>query len=426
MGKARPAPDSAPRPPQDNLLEWSGIPSHFLDYPPSWPWDIEIILLPALCEKLGLPPEDCEEVLRLLVDLSDLILKEGLQGEVNLLSVFNRTEKGDASRRRLVKRIAELTPSERLSCCSTSWLNVRIVDGRALFLNPHNEGELLFGDDPLARIQNGLMGIDARTLASPRSSGRGCYWLLPCPAFEIQPCEIPGIRKVTDVTIPGLYVGTPLTRMNAEIAEWRDCFWRSDIVHGYDQAGKTIQDAWHQQVPSASEPDPVYRFIREPSERLRNEALLFLRHVHEIGPGQGGASGSGQPHVATELSPSSHRTTELAGEEKGRWYHDQDETPPPEFKFGPLGGYKKDLTEVCLLGQVDHRVFAKECTGENGCLWARKLSRSESAYPFGVWFKTEGNFRGAEQRLESLRNSKSDPNNTEAQSDDDSPTPTTG
>jgi hypothetical protein len=76
MGTIRLVPDSAPSPPHDNLLGWTGIPSHFLDYPSSWPWNIEIILLPALCQKLGvpIPGTGCEEVLRLLVDLSDLIL----------------------------------------------------------------------------------------------------------------------------------------------------------------------------------------------------------------------------------------------------------------------------------------------------------------------------------------------------------------
>ena len=49
---------------------------------------------------------------------------------------------------------------ERLRCCVNDKVNVRIVDGRALLLDPDTKDKLLFGneDDPIAWVHNGLSG----------------------------------------------------------------------------------------------------------------------------------------------------------------------------------------------------------------------------------------------------------------------------
>ena len=61
-----------------------------------------------------------KSLLRLLVDLSGIILKEGSRGDVDLLAVFNSGQKKGGVRRRWVKRIAELQPSERLQMWGTA------------------------------------------------------------------------------------------------------------------------------------------------------------------------------------------------------------------------------------------------------------------------------------------------------------------
>jgi hypothetical protein len=362
---------------------------------------IDVYLLGSMFEQLGV---DYIDVCRLLFDLSDVILRDRLQEEVDLLAVLKRTKHETASRKRLAQSVVDLKPIDRLRCCAHNWANVRVVDGRALCLDPNAEGKLLFGDDPVAWIKNGLWAIDWRVLPPQTSFGWGSGWLRPCPAFLIQPCEIPGTRKITTSTIPAINIGTRFT--NTVITEWRAGFWLRDIGAGYALSGKKLQAAWLEQVPNASEPDPVCRFIREPSEHLRDEALLFLRQVHDKPKERMGAGGSGQPQNATDASPSSNRTIEPAGEEKVRWYHDQNETRPPEFKSGPRTGYKYELAPACLQGSADHRAFANECADENGGLWVRKLGRSESKFNFEVWFKTERNFEDAKQWLESLRKSK--------------------
>lgn len=212
-----------------------------------------------------------------------------------------------------------------------------------------------------------------------------------------------------------LYLGTGSA--NTEISEWRAAFWFKDIADGYTQSGKQLQAYWLQQVPNTSDPDPVYRFIREPSDRLRNEAQVFLQQVHDKVQKQTGAAGG---QTATESSsaytatnPSADQIAEPADDQEERWYHNADETPPSGFKYGFLAGYKREFAEVCFETRADHRSFADACIGNTSCFWVRKLTRLENKYPFGIWFKAEDDFQAAERRLTKLRESKTESNTPE-------------
>jgi len=119
-----------------------------------WPWDITIIEVPALLQKIGLPQACHDEVRQLLIDLSSVIVSDGLPDDVDRRSI-KLGEKGIDSRKDWVERITRLPPSDRLSCCGHSKANVRIVEGRALFLEQDQEDKLLFGNDPIAWIRNG-------------------------------------------------------------------------------------------------------------------------------------------------------------------------------------------------------------------------------------------------------------------------------
>jgi len=90
----------------------------------------------------------------LLIDLSSVIVSDGLPDDVDRRSI-KLGEKGIDSRKDWVERITRLPPSDRLSCCGHSKANVRIVEGRALFLEQDQEDKLLFGNDPIAWIRNG-------------------------------------------------------------------------------------------------------------------------------------------------------------------------------------------------------------------------------------------------------------------------------
>jgi hypothetical protein len=399
----------------------TGIPLHFCDRPDSWPWDVEIVDLSALHRTINLSQVSLEETLRLLVDLADESLKAKLAGNENLPPVVMLTDKEAKLRSTFAQRIAELLSLERLNCCGHSKANVQL-SGRPLLLGPGHEGELLFGDDPIAWIRNGLHAIDARTLSSLDSWGIGIGSLLPCPTLRIELRETEG-HRITSPTIPALYIG--LRPVNQVIDEWRATFWLRDIQEGYALAGEQLQAHWRGRVPGTSELDPVYRFIREPSERLRDEALLFLRQAHETLKKQTGAGDSGRQHKATESSTASsasnHQKNEPKGKKKRRWYYDQDENLPPEFKCGPLPGHKKEFAQVCIERELDHRTFEKACL--EGYFGVQKLKRSESEYPFGVWFKTEDDLKDAKLRLAELRKAKAAPDTVEGNSADDSTEP---
>lgn len=397
---------------QTNLLGLVSLPLHLCHWPPGWLWDVEIVDLPALYQKTKLRQVTRKETLRLLLDLSDGILKTGSKDEADLPPLFKLTDKEAKFRSRFAQRIGELTAVERLGCCGHSKANVKFSDGRPLLLDPWHEGELLFGDDPIAWIRNGLWALDQRVLRSLPPTSLG---FLPCPALTIRPCELPGGRKITTPTNPALYIG--LRPVNQVIDEWRAHFWFQNIRDGYALAGERLQERWLQRVPNTSEPDPVYRFIREPSERLRDEALIFLRHAHDKVRGSKGV-GRGKPHnMGAKPSPLAPRSP------KKPWYHGQDEERPPEFKFGPLAGQKKELKDVCLQGQVDHRTFANACNEKDGGLWARALKKTESRHKFGVWFNSEPNFEEATKRLENLRKSKPTLDTAEGELADDSTEP---
>jgi hypothetical protein len=318
--------------------------------------------VPALLQKIELP-QDCHEGLRqLLMDLSSVIVTDDLPDDVDLRSITLGEEDAD-SRKDWVERITRLTPSDRLSCCGHSKASVRIVEGRALFLEQDflcseqdHEDKLLFGSDPIAWIRNGLWALDQRVLPSLLSL-IGLSGLRPCPAMIIQPCELPGGRKITAPTIPAVYVGT--LGVNKEIDRWRAIFWFREIREGYALAGKELHASWVQRAPGASEPDPVYRFLLKPCEDLRNEALLFLRHAH--GKVQG-SKDTGGSSVHTD--------------------------PPPENQGwrGPIEGQLAELAE---------RIHTTEKTlktmSMRGTLWLRKVAGQR----FQVWFKTNDEYSAA-------------------------------
>jgi hypothetical protein len=325
-----------------------------------------------------------EEVLRLLIDLSDAGLKAGLKDEEDMPPVLKLTEKETRVRPRFAQRLKELTSKERLSCCGHSEANVQLVEGRPLLLDPWHEGDLLFGDDPIAWIRNGLHAIDRRVLRSlppmvPVSD------FLPCPALTIQPCELPGGRKITTPTIPALYIG--LHPVNQVIDEWRAHFWFRDIQDGYARAGERLQERWLQRVPNTSEPDPVYRFIREPSERLRDEALIFLRHAHDKPKERTGADGDKGAKTA--------RANRGAKPRRGSWAHT---TPPPveqNWWQPPLIGSLKDLAKAIGVSQS---VIKKKDRNES--LWVLSVH----AKKYQVWFKTEHEYKQARSKMPDERN----------------------
>ena len=88
---------------------------------------------------------------------------------------------------------------------------------------------------------------------------------------------------------------------------------------------------------------------------------------------------------------------------KKPWYHNEDDEPPPEYKFGGLCGMKKELSATCYPQKMDGRTFEKKF--RYGSLWARKFK--EGLYE--VWFKGEPVYEAAKKRLEELRRSRSKP-----------------
>ena len=407
-----------------NLLGLTSIPLHFCERPDAWPWEIEVIDLPAMHRKIDMPQVSLEETLRLLVDLVDASLKVGTENMENLPPVITLTEKEIRLRLRFAQRIGKLTPVERLGCCGNNKVGVRLVDGRPLLLDPWHEGELLFGDGPIAWIRNGLHAIDRRVLSSPLPPIRTSD-LLPCPALTIQPCELPGGRKITNPTIPALYIG--LRPVNRVIDDWRATFWFRDIRDGYALAGERLQECWLQRIPSTSEPDPIYRFIREPSERLRDEALTFLRHAHDKRRKRAEPGGSERPEQGAKLAATTRpdrRTPAPTGKQKEQWYHKSDEEPPAKFKFGPLPGFKKEFAEVCFERRMDHRPFANACTGKDACFWVKKLAPFVNKYPYKLWFQAENDLKAAMQRLDALRKLKAKSDIVERKAVNDSTEPT--
>jgi hypothetical protein len=340
---------------------------------------MEIIDVHALQQVLRATDLDYVDVLRLLFDLSDVILRDKLRGDVDLLSVLAATKNETASRKELAQRVTRLKPVDRLRCCATNKANVRNVGGRFLLLNPHNESELLFGDSPVAWIRNGLWAIAPKIL--PLSSSAGGGWFLSCPALAIQPCEAPGNRKITTRTVPALYIGTRFR--NTEIAEWRARFWVRDIADGYALRGKELQAAWLQQVPGAAEPDPVYRFLRAPSKDLRDEALLFLRQAHDKVHERTDVGG-GKPAKVARPSPA-------ARPKRGSWAHDG--SPPKEENWWPL---EFDRPAIDLAKAIGVCVPTMKDMNKNKKIWVMCIHGTS----YQVWFKTKHECDKARKNIE--------------------------
>ncbi len=364
---------------QTNLLGLVGLPLHFSNRPTSWPWDVEVVCLPALHQRLNMRQVTSEEVLHLLIDLSDAGLKAGLKDEEDMPPVLKLTEKETKVRLRFAQRLEELAPRERLSCCGHSKEKVQLVEGRPLLLDPWHEGDLLFGDDPIAWIRNGLHAIDRRVLRSlppmvPVSD------FLPCPALTIQPCELPDGRKITTPTIPALYIG--LRPVNQVIDEWRANFWFQDIRDGYARAGERLQERRLQRVPSTSVSDPVYRFIDDPSERLRDEALTFLRHAHDKPKertGADGDKGAKTAHANCGAKPT-----------RGSWAHT---TPPPveqNWWQPPLIGSLTDLAKAIGVSQSVIKI-----KNQNESLWVLPVHTKK----YQVWFRTQYDYNQARSKM---------------------------
>jgi hypothetical protein len=158
--------------------------------------------------------------------------------------------------------------------------------------------------------------------------------------------------------------------------------------------------------------------VRRELDRLRNlldeSPALVLSDAPKFSPAD--ATGSRPAHHAAKPA---HKV-------ESRWYHDQNEKPPPQFEFGPLAGYKKEFAEVCFEQRTDHRTLEKACIGDNACFWVRELTRRESKYSFGIWFQTENDLQGATKRLASFRERNTDVGADGSKPADDSPASTSG
>ena len=342
-----------------NLLGLHGLPAHFFSSrPPSWPWDVTSINLPVLLNKLAISGTTAEEVMRLLYDLSDVMLRRGLQEETELRKVLRRCATKNDLREQVVQRITEMTPGERGGCCSISRFPVRLVEGRALLYNVRNPDECLYPNDAIGWIQNGLSAIPEAFFSAEQKEvdSSGYQWLLPCPAFEIHAQE---------TSRPALYIGRGL--VNAMLGAWRTGFWMDDIEAGYTAAKGEIQAAWARQVPGASEPDPVYRFLNNPGEKLRREALLFLR----------------RPRNKKCRLPTAARNIGGAAPKRGSWAHTG--PPPVEAKWWPtpLEGSLKDLAKALKTSPDTIKQRHKRDTLWVRCIDAKKYQlfvRSKAEY----------------------------------------------
>lgn len=270
-------------------------------------------------------------------------------------------------------------------------MNCQVLDGRALLVDPWDTEKLWFSDDPVGWIRNGLAAIDPRVLPSLfAATGSPAAWILPCPAFEIEPCKITEDREITTATIPALNVGG--YSANTEIAEWRARFWMGDIVDGYALGGKQIQAAWLQQVPGASEPDPVYRFLNSPSIELRSEALRFLRQVDSKG------QRSEEDRQEAKAPPSDRddqgdvplslsRTDKPS---RGAWAHT--EPPPIEDRWwqAHLEGSLKELS-----GAIGETRPTLEQRNRKGTLWLMQIHTKR----YRVWFRSKAEYDEAKAEM---------------------------
>lgn len=385
---------------QGNLLGLTGIPLHFGENrPDAWPWDVQIVQLPALHQQLKTPGVTLDEMLRLLIDLSDETLKAELKDKENIPPVITLTNKETKLRRRFAKRIEELTPEDRLSCCGHSKADVQIVDGRPLLVDSRHEGKLLYGNDPIAWIRNGLHAIDAKVVSSLHSLASDVGWFLACPVLQIVPCTTVEGNTISRPTTPALYLG--VRSVNRVIDEWRATFWFRDVQEGYELAAERLHACWLQQVPNTPEPDPAYRFIREPSQRLRDEALTFLRHAHDKAKGQAGVGDTGAGDTTKKMKPvkPAGRSDLAAGSKyekkqtrrtRGEWAHK--EPPPSEQKWwGP-----KDRPLSKLAEQLGICVNTIKKWNADGLLWVMRLH----VKLYRTWFKAKPDFDKANREGE--------------------------
>ena len=256
---------------------------------------MEIVHLPMLFDKVDLPIKDYPDANTLLSDLSSVISDPSFQGSENPLSRIKLTGARSKQKKKFLERVSALSPEDRLASCLPGNLLrsdlphtifARLVNGRALLVDPDDD-QLIFGDDFIGWIRNGLWAMRSDPSAlTAHTFGE----FVPCSALTLSPCNSAVYDRTVKIpTIPALYVGDRF--VNRAVAEWQSWLWFRDVKDGYSRAANELQKYWRWQVPNASEPDPVYRFILEPTARLRDEAILFLRQVPRIAGEQTGSVG---------------------------------------------------------------------------------------------------------------------------------------
>jgi hypothetical protein len=170
-----------------------------------------------------------------------------------------------------------MEPVERCDCCDAFGAGSVRTEPRlngARWMSVSREGETLFVESPLGVIANSLFGIEENlpwTVPFRSWDTHDCFKI--CRAFAFGPFKTPRLELPNHV-IPALYTGN--WPVKDAVQTWRCYLWFLDLRNAYVEFGSELANAWLRMAPNAGEPDPIYRFLRSPSEELFNEAALFL------------------------------------------------------------------------------------------------------------------------------------------------------
>ncbi len=147
--------------------------------------------------------------------------------------------------------------------------------------------------------------------------------------------------------------------------------------------------------------EPQEPAVLDPEEELidslESQAALLIKLFRDLedrfaerlmsGGGKGGRGAkAAKPASQSENGP-------------GSWCHTADEQPPPEFKFGPLQGKKKDLAKAYFGNpKADPRTITTACA--EGQMWIKPLRR----YNYLAFFKDEKVYAETKRILTKLQN----------------------
>jgi len=260
--------------------------------PFGWPWNISIVNMPVLVEKLvGLERSQQQAprtmLPKALTALSRAVMRSRSLDVVRTMdqnnwscldipltdltgSVPSHDRLDDHEQ--LMAKLAAMTAEERQVCLIGNQVHAVVTDGHAMLLDPETD-EVKFEDNPMARLQNDLWAIGAQLPASTTLPAAGLCQILLTAMTSFSAFPLLAIRQQDGgIMMPAIYTGDGVS--SHALACWRAGLWLDDYIAIMAESGFDLRTFWSNHNTSSD--SPAHRFLYEPTTQRREAALAFL------------------------------------------------------------------------------------------------------------------------------------------------------